>query len=475
MKSSKNILYLEDYMKTKILIIVFFALLSVLSFSVEKDEKYLESQLRFKRNLSFSLDYNQAKEIIQKYYPQLKSDEEILQFIKDKKIQKYEINGEMFYFDGLEPNLLYRDLELNKKQEGWGKDYRVFIDSFFSNYYHEKIDITDFKSEYSPYFNPKEYFVEYSIYVDKDKLPDKGHLKLWTPLPLQTACQEDINIIKIEPVEAVIGYPKTTGDIGYINFDLDLEKYDSLDISVMYSFKHYQQEFIVDLDEIGEYDRESELYKIYTESSKNIFYNDEMKDLALSIVGNETNPYLMAKKIYYYVVDNIYYSLIAHAYLEAEKIPESLAVFEHGYGDCGAQSMFFSALCRSLGIPARATGGFQIFFNNLGDHFWAEFYLPNYGWVPVDTSVGKIGKYAYWISEEERDKFIEFYFGNQDPLRMVVQNNVDVAPDEVPEDIQILSLVLQKIPYIDVDYGNENDEVSLEIIENVEIKTYFIK
>ena len=324
-------------------------------------------------------------------------------------------------------------------------------------------------------YQGKEYLVEYSIKVDEEKLPDKGHIKLWTPLPLQTACQEDIEIIKIEPSEAVVGYPKTTGDIGYINFDLDMEKYNGLDISVMYSFKHYQQEFIVDLNEIGEYDRESALYKTYTESSKNIFYNDEMGDLALSIVGEETNPYLMAKKIYYYVVDNIYYSLIAHAYLEAENIPESLAVFEHGYGDCGAQSMFFSSLCRSLGIPARSTGGFQIFFNNLGDHFWAEIYLPNYGWLPVDTSVGKIGRYAYWLDEEEREKFIEFFFGNQDPLRMVVQNNVDVTPDEVPEDIQILSLVLQKIPYIDVDYGNENCDVSLEILENVEIKTYFLK
>jgi len=461
-------------MKRKSLLVFFIAVLFVLSFSVEFDKVYLENHRRLKSIFSFTLDFEQAKEIIQKHYPQLKTDEEVLQFIEDKKIQKYEIDGEMFYFEEMEANLFYRDFELIKKTEGWGQRYRSFTDSFFKSYYHEEINGTDFKSDLSPYFNPREYLVEYSIKVDKDKLPDKGHIKLWTPLPLQTACQEDIEIIKIEPFEAVIGYPKTTGDIGYINFDLDLEKYDGLDISVMYSFKHYQQEFVVDLDEIGKYDKESVLYKTYTESSKNIFYNNEMKALALSIVGDETNPYLMAKKIYYYVVENIYYSLIAHSYLEAENIPESLAVFEHGYGDCGAQSMFFSALCRSLGIPARTTGGFQIFFNNLGDHFWAEFYLPNYGWVPVDTSVGQIGVYSYWLNEEEREKFVGFFFGSQDAMRMVVQKNVDVSPGVVPDDVQILSMVLQ-IPFIDVDYGNENYEISIEIIMNTETKTYFIK
>ena len=215
------------------------------------------------------------------------------------------------------------------------------------------------------------------------------------------------------------------------------------------------------------------LYKTYTKSSGNIVYNEALKNFAREITGTETNPYLMAKKLYNYIVNNISYSLMAHVYLEAEDIPESLYVFEHGYGDCGAQAMFFSALCRSLGIPARTTGGFQLFNHNLGGHFWAEFYLPNYGWLPVDTSVGRVGIYAYWLSEKEREAFKDFFFGNQDPLRMVVQKDVDMNPDIVPEDVQILSMVLQS-PYVDVDYGNENFEITVEILGNIETKVHYI-
>ena len=199
-----------------------------------------------------------------------------------------------------------------------------------------------------------------------------------------------------------------------------------------------------------------------------------MKELAKSIIGEETNPYTMAKKIYYYVVDNTYYSLIAHSYLEAENIPESLAVFNNGFGDCGSQSMFFSALCRSVGIPARASGGCQIFFGNLGNHFWAEFYLPNYGWVPVDTSVGQVGRYAHWLSEEQQEKFVNFFFCNQDPLRMVIQNDVDIPIDQTPKDKQFLSMVMQ-LPFVSSDYGNENLELAMDIILNTETKLKFLK
>jgi len=159
---------------------------------------------------------------------------------------------------------------------------------------------------------------------------------------------------------------------------------------------------------------------------------------------------------------------MAHAYFEAMGIPESLYVFKNGYGDCGSQSIFFSALCRSIGIPARTTGGFQLFGDTLGDHFWAEFYLPNYGWIPVDTSAAQIADYASEISDEENENFKECFFAKLDPLRLTVQNNVDVFPDEKPNDIQILSMVLQ-MPFVESEYGDEWYNVTLTIIGNVKI------
>jgi len=134
--------------------------------------------------------------------------------------------------------------------------------------------------------------------------------------------------------------------------------------------------------------------------------------------------------------------------------------YEHHFGDCWMQSMFFAALCRSVGIPARTSGGFRLFSGQLGSQFWAEFFLPSHGWIPVDTSADQLANYALNVTYDERKTFIDFFFANQESLRMLVQNSIDREPEEGPFDIQYLSLAMQ-LPFIDCEIENEDLSVSL--------------
>jgi hypothetical protein len=93
--------------------------------------------------------------------------------------------------------------------------------------------------------------------------------------------------------------------------------------------------------------------------------------------------------------------------------------------------MYFSALCRSIGIPARTTGGKQMFgqmstSKAYSDHFWGEFYVPNYGWVPVDTSIAQLEFYATGLSDAQSTANRDYFFGHQDNLRLVFQKDNDV-------------------------------------------------
>ena len=89
-------------------------------------------------------------------------------------------------------------------------------------------------------------------------------------------------------------------------------------------------------------------------------------------------------------------------------------------GQCDHYSILFVALCRAAGIPARGVTGMvgwgpwikekdlvlrntihtmltpnglaaARLYGPIGGHIWAEFYLPEYGWIPVDPTWGRFG------------------------------------------------------------------------------------
>ena len=131
---------------------------------------------------------------------------------------------------------------------------------------------------------------------------------------------------------------------------------------------------------------------------------------------------------------SVKYSFTPHLSLQATGEPESVYVHENQFGDCGAQSMYFCALARSLGIPSRACGGFQLFSGNPCNHFWAEFYLPApyNAWVPLDPTAASLAYEVEGMSAEDKQAFINYFFSQLDPNRMSVQNDVDEALTPTP-------------------------------------------
>lgn len=90
-----------------------------------------------------------------------------------------------------------------------------------------------------------------------------------------------------------------------------------------------------------------------------------------------SNPVLYAKAAFDWIGKNIKYGP------QPEGGPKGW--FKERQGDCGAIAHIFVALCRSGGIPSRFiagcwAGGFD------GWHCWAEFYVPQVGWIPIDHS-----------------------------------------------------------------------------------------
>lgn len=70
-------------------------------------------------------------------------------------------------------------------------------------------------------------------------------------------------------------------------------------------------------------------------------------------------------------------------------------VLAQGYGHCWDKSDVFVALCRAAGLRVRQTGGWIPAMNE--GHIWAEVYLKDEGWLPVDTACPWLGVSADFV------------------------------------------------------------------------------
>ncbi len=129
------------------------------------------------------------------------------------------------------------------------------------------------------------------------------------------------------------------------------------------------------------FDRTSNVFSRYTAASDLIRIDGEVASTALRIVGDETHPERRAKRLFDWLVGNLEFEP------GGTSDSNTLGTLQSRRGDCGQYSRLFTAMCRSLGIPARTIATHWL---TGGMHRLAEFYLPPHGWVPVDVAVAQV-------------------------------------------------------------------------------------
>jgi transglutaminase-like putative cysteine protease len=121
--------------------------------------------------------------------------------------------------------------------------------------------------------------------------------------------------------------------------------------------------------------------------------NPIVRRAAREAIGTETNMLRKMYNIRNYVYDELSYGIKPH-------IDTPDIVLERGVGSCGEYVGVLLALCRLNGIPCRTVGRYkcppcgehqgvplQPDFN----HVWLEFYLPNFGWLPMESNPDDVG------------------------------------------------------------------------------------
>ena len=100
-------------------------------------------------------------------------------------------------------------------------------------------------------------------------------------------------------------------------------------------------------------------------------------------IGDETNPYWIARKIFNHVIDHITYERVGGWNIAP-------TVLKRGTGSCSEFAFVYIAMSRAAGLPARYVGCVVVRGDDASAdevfHRWVEVFLPNYGWIPLDPS-----------------------------------------------------------------------------------------
>jgi transglutaminase-like putative cysteine protease len=331
-------------------------------------------------------------------------------------------DGEKHYFTEVPINLAYRNVALFQTLpdhvSGYEKAYGMLQPYMAAG---------AAAPAWQPYAEPRQYDFTQTLAVPRAELPATGDLRAWLPVPIIGGPQTDVRITGLDPATWVERPPSIAEQIGLVSLRVPLaELKDDLQLTFKVHYAHAAQYFKIRPSAVGAYDTDAAYYRRYTASRGNTRVTPGIRKTARRVVGSAKNPYYQARRLYRHILEEVKYSYMPHFALWPRGQAESVYVHQHKYGDCGAQAMYFAALCRSIGIPARTSGGFQTFKGTPDGHFWAEFYLPGYGWIPVDPTAATLVDYLETVSAADKVAFHDFFFGSQDDLRLVVQKDTDL-------------------------------------------------
>lgn len=164
---------------------------------------------------------------------------------------------------------------------------------------------------------------------------------------------------------------------------LTIAQKENLTVEIDYLELSFSTQYEINKRIVSHYDINSDLYTKFTKPEPLIESdNSKIINEAQNLTNGLSNPADMASRIYNYVIMYLHY-------VEQEEERGALWALNSSIGDCSEYSYLFVALCRAVGIPARVNAGFAFYPNGQtvqDGHMWAEYYLENYSWVPVDAT-----------------------------------------------------------------------------------------
>lgn len=267
------------------------------------------------------------------------------------------------------------------------------------------------------YSNKKNFALAAEVDISNISASEKNSLFIKVPIPAASYSQRDVKILSITPPPFVADYQGVA-----------IHQYENIKDSTKI---HIRQEYGLNTYEVNtkvnsvnvriNSQQNKEIYDNYAIATGFIPSNDPViQKTAAEIVQSEKNPYNKARRIYNYLLKNV--EIIPSSILNSGDSP--VKALTEKKADTYDIAILFAAIARAAGLPAQPIAGVLVdVAQTCYLHWWSEFYLEGFGWIPVDLGMARAIPFDMGVSQRE-----SWYFGNLDAFRITFSRGLNIQP-----------------------------------------------
>jgi transglutaminase-like putative cysteine protease len=363
--------------------------------------------------MDFTKTRPEVVDFIKKVIPAV-TDQDLDRWEKERSLESMMIDGEKRYFNSAARNLF----RINKEcLRIWNEKHAEELakppaPGALNLDEHIKTIREDVLRRKQAYAQPVRLRIHYTITVNPDVTPAGERIRCWIPYPREIPRrQTDIRLIKTDPPGHRLA-PNT--DLQRtVYMEKNAVKGQPTTFGVEYEYTGSGVYVDIDPDRVRRVDPEGALKPYLEQEPPHIVFTDALRELSNQVVGTETNPYRIARRLFEWIDINVPWAS-AREYSTVPNIP--MYAFENRHGDCGMQGLLFMTLCRMNGIPTRWQSGWEFQPPTDSMHDWGMIYFEPYGWVPMDVTYGRRK------SDDEKQKW--FYLGGVDSYRLIFNDAI---------------------------------------------------
>jgi hypothetical protein len=261
------------------------------------------------------------------------------------------------------------------------------------------------KPGYKNFVEKRGFTISYSVDVKIIEATRPNTLYLWVPQPVISPSQRNVKLISRS------AEPFVENHNGVILFKLDnITQGSNHTITLSFNVEVYAME--TGMRPVYIRQDNNPLHTMYTHNTiLSPADNPQIKAMAASITGREQNPYIKARLIYDWILNNIEITESS-----AVNIYSAVEALEKKQADSYYAALLYTAMARSAALPCISVAG--VLVNRLGEtirHYWNEVWIDSFGWLPVDTAMGAGAVPDSYITKQDT---VNYYFGNLDNIRI---------------------------------------------------------